>query len=397
MKAVAYLASYKQQEQEFLEDLASQRTQVEEFCARNQTELGEVFVEENFGKEDFKPILLRIIHCVKGLTQNLVLFSPKVLSEDEEFVLWVEHELLKVNVKIEYVQEALRKVEPLKDPQAHFAKLVKKLRSIPSLPGVVRKMLLLIHDEHSSLSDLVNLITLDVGLSSKVLKLVNSAYYGFPKRIGTINHALSILGVTTMRGLVLSSSVFKMVGIKGGFDYRALWAHNFLTAMAAKLLAETLLLDNEEEDIFSCAIMHDLGKFVLAQYDFVNYNRVGQIIADNFDLQKHLEVEKLYCGTNHCEIGVMLAQEWGLPPEICDVILYHHTPELSENYYMTCTIVHIADILSNMVVRKEPINFDLFDARLLEKVSIKNSDLLNIYEKLNLEMERVDDYMEIFR
>lgn len=395
MKAIAYLASYKKEEQDFLEDLKSQKSRVEEFCFKNKITLGEILVEENFSKEDFKPILLKIINSINGLTNNLILQSPQIISNDSEFVLWVEEELAKINVKINYVMGARKLAVPPKNPKEHLEQLVKKIKSIPSLPNVVAKMLEVINDETSSLNDLSKLISYDTGLSAKVLKLVNSSYYGFSKRIGTIQHAITILGMTTIKGLVLSSSVFKTVGMQGGFNYKDLWAHNFLTAMASKLLARNFYME-QEEDIFSCAIMHDLGKFILAQYDFANYNRACELTYGSLDFSKNLEVEKLYCGTNHCEIGYMLAKEWDLPKAMLDVILYHHEPHLSRDYRVTCAIVQIADILSNVVVQKEPMEFDLFDPSILEEFSINNSDLYFIYEKLNSEMENVDEYMEFF-
>src|ERR1043166_8004865 len=117
--------------------------------------------------------------------------------------------------------------------------LEKKLADLPPLPAVVTKIMQTVNDPDTSAEDLNRLISMDQGLSSKVLRIVNSAYYGFPKLISTITHAVVILGFNTVRNLVLGVSAFGMLpqkGMSSGLNRTKFWEHSVATAVAASVL-----------------------------------------------------------------------------------------------------------------------------------------------------------------
>src|SRR5262249_2268269 len=143
--------------------------------------------------------------------------------------------------------------------------LEKKLADLPPLPVVVTRIMETINDPNTSAEDLHRLIALDQGLSSKILRIVNSAYYGFPKRISTITHAVVILGFNTVRNLVLGVSAFGMLSQKSsaaGLNRTKFWEHSVATAVGASVLAKKKRPKSRAvvEEAFLGGLLHDIGE-----------------------------------------------------------------------------------------------------------------------------------------
>lgn len=210
--------------------------------------------------------------------------------------------------------------------------LLKKIRDIPSLPEVVNRIIQLLGKPNTPASQIADLIAYDPGLTSKVLRMVNSAAFGFQRQISSVQHAIMILGFNTVRGLVLSTSIFKMLATKssqGGLDQKDIWEHSIATAMAAKIVSKFFTIQ-EVDDAFSAGMLHDVGKMVLDLYFTADYMPVLQE-AKRQDMLPHgkkfMALEKEILGMSHPEIGASLAAKWKLPVSINQVIEYHHFPE----------------------------------------------------------------------
>ena len=400
MKAIAYLCSYKQNDSDSSSDLIEQRAGVEEFCEKEGITIQEYFIEQNSSREDYKPVLLNIINSYSQKTDKLIMYSPEVISKDEAFRDWLQEELLRIGIDIISVKENEKLHESENTESAKVLSISDRVKNIPSLPEVVTKVIQLVQDEKSSSSLLAKVISQDAGLTTRVLRLVNSSYYGFSRQIGTIQEAITILGITTIRGLVLSSSIFKMFSPKASektvFDYSKFWKHNLLTAIGAKFLSE-LLFYQGKDDVFSAAILHDLGKVILAQYEPKNYAQAYALTYGSFDSKKNLKLEEEFCETNHCKIAHTVACAWNLPEVISDVILYHHSPNESEKFKLPCIIVYVADILSNLVLEDRKLDFNLFDIDLLAEFSISQDDIQYVYDKLVSETHAVNDIERFFK
>jgi len=402
LEAVAYLCSYKQNDNDFSSDLTEQRAGIEDFCVKNGITIQEYFIEQNSSREDYKPVLLNIINTYSQKTDKLVIYSSGVIGKDEVFREWLHEELLRIGIDIVSVNEneLLHKAELKNSKSEKVLSISAKVKDIPSLPEVATKVIELVQDEQSPSAILCKVISQDAGLTTRVLRLVNSSYYGFSRKIGTINEAITILGTTTIRGLVLSASIFKMFAPKTSemnvFDYSKFWKHNLLTAIGAKFLSE-LLFYQGKDDVFSAAILHNLGNVILAQYDSKNYSRACDLSRGSFDSEKNLKLEEEFCETNHCQIAHSVACDWNLPEAIADVILYHHSPEKSENFKFPCTIVYVADILSNLVLDDCKLDLNLFDLDLLAEFSISPDDIQYVYDKLVSETHAVNDIERFFK
>ena len=230
---------------------------------------------------------------------------------------------------------------------------------------------------------------------NRVLKLVNSSYYGFPKQISTIHQAIIILGFTTVKGVILSASIFKMFTPKGNqtFDYKNFWKHSLLTATAARMISKKTTL-NTQEDIFSAAFLHDIGKIIFAQYDWENYSNVCkyEYETDNELLQK----EEQECGLNHCEIANMVAYSWNLPEIFCDIITYHHNPNASEKYKKECFVVYVANVIVSAIMSNKNLNIDNIPLDILENLNISGDNIIEIHEELVNIAKDINDINSFF-
>jgi HD-like signal output (HDOD) protein len=212
------------------------------------------------------------------------------------------------------------------------ALVLKRIRDVPALPEVVNQIMLLLGKSSTPASEVAKLVAYDPGLSSRVLRMVNSAAYGFQREVSSIQHAIMILGFNTVRGLVLSASIFKLLRGEAkalGFDSKSFWIHSMLSAMIATYVADAYKLDVKDE-AFSAGMLHDVGKLVLAQHFATEYMAV---LRETSRLKQPMHGqpfwlrEQLMLGLTHTDIGLHLADKWKLPDGLASVIGYHHTPQ----------------------------------------------------------------------
>lgn len=220
------------------------------------------------------------------------------------------------------------------------------LSSIPTLPVVIDQITSLLQNPKTSAEEIGQAITADQALAAKVLKLVNSAFYGFPGRISTITHAIVILGFSTIKSVVLTTSILDAFRKKSDlicdFDIEQFWMHSIACGAAAQSIAR-FTGNNNKEECFIAGLIHDLGKIILYHYlpdlflkAYTQANKNGILFYES-----ELEMFDL----THQELGGTLAENWNLPLILQDAIKYHHKPHMSAHCYHTTSIVHCADIL----------------------------------------------------
>lgn len=232
--------------------------------------------------------------------------------------------------------------------------LVNKITDLPTLPAMMATITRLMQDPRTSADELGKAVATDPALVSKVLKLVNSAFYGFPGRIKTITQAIVILGFSTIRNVVLTTSVLKLFGPKPGqknIDVAYFWEHSLLTGAIAKSLAIGKDAPFTEET-FIAGLLHDMGRMVLSQKLAPELDKVLDYQAKNGC--PLLEAEQAVLGLTHGDIGAWLARRWNLPTPFVDVMQYHHNPleapvldaRQQKDTGILIPIVHLADALS---------------------------------------------------
>jgi len=223
-------------------------------------------------------------------------------------------------------------------------KVVDRLKDIPTLPQVVQKIVEIVDSPHTSASDLNKAISHDQALSAKVLKLVNSAFYGFPKKIETLTQAIIILGFNTVRSLALSISMLDFFSSRESehqLNYTEYWKHSIATSIMARAIAKKTFPQMAEE-AFVSGLLHDIGILIFDQFLPKEYRQV-YIRMKNEQIPLY-KAEKLTLKITHSDAGRMLAIKWNLPDPLLYSISFHHNPNPAQDYFPTVSTVHAANI-----------------------------------------------------
>ncbi|NLE00985.1 MAG: HDOD domain-containing protein [Fibrobacter sp.] len=232
--------------------------------------------------------------------------------------------------------------EQLKDKIQHVANL-------PTLPQVASHLLQIINEPLTSSNDVANVIGQDISLSSKVLRLANSAFYGIPRSITNINNAIVVLGFKVINTMVLSLTVFDLFPESTKyaklFDRKAFWLHSLSCGLIAKSLASKIkkfiLFDPEEA--FCAGLLHDIGKVVMEQYMHQEFHKALQVAK-----QKNIplfEAETQIMGFNHTDVAEWLTSSWSLPLDIQLPLIHHHSLNSIPQYQDIINLCHLSDWL----------------------------------------------------
>ncbi len=228
-------------------------------------------------------------------------------------------------------------------------KTLTRIDSLPSMPSIYFEITEELQSHDASIQRVGKIISKDVALTSKILQLVNSAYFSLPRHIASPEHAAVLLGLNIIKSLVLVSQVFKKfdnLDMPKNF-LQSLWSHNMLTANIAKVIAKQESKDQKIVDnSFIAGLLHDCGKLILASNFSEKYR---EIIIDSYENSRPLwSVEEEAFGITHAEVGAYLMELWGLPSPIIEAIAFHHQPSIyGDDCFSPLTAVHIANNLGH--------------------------------------------------
>ena len=229
----------------------------------------------------------------------------------------------------------------------NILKSLDQIEDLPTLPAVAMEVNKMLLDEDITISQLSGAIEKDQAMVSKILKLVNSAFFGLRGRISTISHAVVVLGFNTIRNVVVSISIINAFSIKeglDGFDIAEFWKHSVAVAVTSKYLAEKAGI-HSADNCFVAGLLHDIGKIVLLQHFKDLFQKVW--LAVKGKRLSFYEAEKSQIQIDHAWIGGYLAQKWQLPMPLIDAIRYHHDVKPTINDQHLLMIIHVADIIVN--------------------------------------------------
>lgn len=234
----------------------------------------------------------------------------------------------------------------MSDEEKQLRSVIEQITDLPVLPTVASHALSMIDDPQTSAEDLGELFRQDLSLSAKVLKLANSAFYGYSRRISTVSEAVVILGFDTLTNLILSASVFEVFPGNGAtnIDQEKLWKHSIASGVAGKLAGRRAGYPDHEEAL--CAgILHELGKLVLEQYFPDETKRILERARSRECSM--LEAEREVLGVGHPAIGRWLAENWNLPPKLSTSIGYYHNPlDAPEENRTLAVLTHVGHMLA---------------------------------------------------
>ncbi|MEG6506962.1 HDOD domain-containing protein [Nitratidesulfovibrio sp. 1201_IL3209] len=215
------------------------------------------------------------------------------------------------------------------------------VKDLPTLPTALQEVSRLLELPNTTTDQVAKVISFDQVLAAKVLKMVNSPIYGFPGRIGTVKHALVLLGFNVIRGLIISTSVYDDMNRA----MRGLWDHSVGCSLACGELARALGMKDPEEYAVA-GLLHDLGKVVSALQLPEAKARVDAVVKEQ-DLL-YIDAETQVLGFGHDRINAWLAEHWNLPPAIREGMAFHHKPMSARIYPQMACVVHVGNFMARL-------------------------------------------------
>ncbi len=259
-------------------------------------------------------------------------------------------------------------------------------KHLSAFPSVVTEIMGMLENSNTTPAQLQDIISKDPLISAKTLKLANSAYYGYSRSIGTISEAVVILGIDTLRSLIIALSAYQILNKTiAGYKYEMedFWKHSLSTAMLTKKIA-TLKKQNNLESYFIAGLLHDTGKILLDKFRLTYLERIENFIAKN-KVPDYM-AEKAIIGWDHAEVGSQLAMKWKFPQFLIDVIQHHHSPlKINNKNISLVRIVHFADHLAYQLFPKgeEPVVNKLIEKEIALSSSEKNSIMEESRKEIN--------------
>ncbi len=232
------------------------------------------------------------------------------------------------------------------DPQVRIAETVKKVATIATLPEVTNQIIRTVEDPKSTAGQLHKIVSHDPALVTRILKVVNSAFYGLPGQIGSIERAIVLLGLNAVKNIAVAASLgqmFRGVKLCDGFTAKDLWTHCMAVAITSRELAKQMKAPIADE-AFLAGMIHDLGLLVSLQVNPEPLQEVCERSKANG--RNFCEMEREVIGVDHQQLGEALATHWKFPRSCQLVAGYHHQPAaLSDNNRLLVTLVYVADTI----------------------------------------------------
>lgn len=263
---------------------------------------------------------------------------------------------------------------------------VENINTLPTVPGVLKKLSGIIEKPRITLVEISSFISNDPALTTKVLKMVNSAIYGFPGRIASVSHATMLLGLNVIKGLLLGVSVFELMQK----TMNGLYEHSLACAIASRVIAQKKGM-KEPEEVSVAGLLHDIGKVIL-MLEFQKEYEAAMNDAQTKSISI-FEAEKGQFNATHANVGSWLAEKWRFPRNLIEVIEFHHRPALSKNAPVETAIVHMADIL----VRARGFGFagEIFvpevNPAAFELLNLSEEDIKDVLKEMESNMESAGD------
>jgi HD-like signal output (HDOD) protein/CheY-like chemotaxis protein len=302
-----------------------------------------------------------LLGAIKEDNPDIVRIMLCPLSEiDSVFVaLPVSHQILSKPLDADALWNAIERIYALRELLTDsLRKKIGSLQQLPSVPTVYLEMMSAMSRFDVTPNKIARIIERDAAMSAKTLQLVNSACFGLTRRIGTIDQAVSYLGLDLVRDLSLTVHMFAALeptAMRSGFSFDSEQDHSLLVAKIARRLAPS---PRQARNAFTSGLLHDIGNLILAVCNTENYKKVKIACQSNIRPQHELEAEMI--GVTHAEVGAYLLGLWGLPYPIVEAVAFHHNPSAAlERSFDVPTAVSLANALVEEVNEDRPLPLPL--------------------------------------
>jgi len=254
--------------------------------------------------------------------------------------------------------------------------IMSAVESFPVLPGSAGKLMTMLDDPKTTADHIEQVLRYDPGMTANLLRLCNSAYFGFPNKIASLKQAIVVLGHKRLMQLVLATCVGSIINTDvGGYDLPAgeLMRHAIAVSVTAEGLIRALKVKAAEET-FTAALLHDVGKMVMGRFVADKLAAIEEAAGEDtaFDA-----AERQVLGVDHAEIGARLMEKWGLPAEMVAAVRWHHDPDRAETPSPIVDIVHVSNVLCLMIgagMGREGLHYTQSPAA-IERLGLKTSTL----------------------
>lgn len=298
-------------------------------------------------------------------------------SEDEMIFksIGAAHQFLSKPSDPETLKETVNKACALRDllQDEKIRRLVSQMRSVPSLPTLYSELLHELESFDPRIEKIAKIIKQDIGMTAKILQLVNSAFFGLRRNITDAAQAINFLGLDTIKSLALGIGVFSQFEKTNENVLSELWSHSIAVGRIARAISEKVN-PSVASDSFTAGLLHDIGEVLLA-VNLPEKFAQAQILVEKEQLTR-LEAEKQILETTHSEVGAYLLGLWGLPHQVVEAVAFHHNPSnFQSDKFTPLTAVHIANAINRFGSEDWSIEAERF-------IDIKHLQTIGLLEKL---------------
>ena len=291
-------------------------------------------INERFGHTDLEHTPTSKLFHISSLRK------AKEISEGIDEEGWEPDDTSETEIDSgEIAQDSVTKIDP--------NQLIRNEINLPSLPTIFGQINETIRKPTSSANDIAKVISKDTALAARLLKLVNSTFYGFPSKIDTLSRSVTIIGTKQISTLALGMNiinVFKDIP-SHLIDMKSFWEHSIVCGISARIIASYKNIQNTER-LFVAGLLHDIGRLIL--YSSVPIESKHTLLRAKYTDNLLYKEETETLGFDHAKIGGLLLKKWKLPISLENIVQYHHAPQESKDP-LEPAIVHIADILTNAI------------------------------------------------
>jgi HD-like signal output (HDOD) protein len=259
------------------------------------------------------------------------------------------HQYISKPLEPEVLRDAIVRTFALQDllGSEQLKQVVTQIQFLPSVPALYIEIVKELRKDDPSVCRLGQLVSRDPGVCTKMLQLVNSAFFGLPQLITSPDEAILHLGVETVKNVVLSLQLFSAFERTPAINFPVdrLWTHSWKTGLIARRIAEAENFTNTDH-AFIAGLLHDIGKLVLAAGLSGQYTAIME--SARSQEKSMAAAEREFLGSTHAEVGAYLLGLWGFPVPIIEAVALHHCPKTAPNpAFSLMTAVHVANVLEN--------------------------------------------------
>lgn len=276
------------------------------------------------------------------------------------------------------------------------ARVKDSIEKMPPLSPVVHKIIIVANDVTSSAQHLTDVIQLDPVLTAKVIRMVNSAYFGLPQEIKSLKQAVVMLGINTIKNVALSSALMGKIALtKGVLDPEEFWKHSIGVAVASKLIAQRLGVDKKLlEEFFIAGLIHDIGKVLMNNFFPDEMQQIIETSQSKGGLI--IDIEKNVLGLTHEEIGIAIGKKWNFEKNLLYAVGRHHLPVAKGDSAIYSMVVHVADTFAKALKVGFSGNYviDTIDETIWEILNINQEIVVEALSPLGDEIQKARVFLQ---